>query len=283
MKLKKYLTVLIVLSVSALVLFANGTKESSVSDKQRIVSLAPGFTELVYALDAGDELVARTDYCDYPAQCLEVPSIGDSWMPNIELILSYQPTVVLVSSLTDPGYVESMINAGLNVQRIVFEESISGTYDMIREVGNAINRTKQGQKLATESEKRINKVLETINGQEKKTCLYVLGWGEFGDWVGTGDTFINGIIESAGGINAAKEGTSWSFSREAILQADPNVILLPDYSYAPADVNGFKTTAPYNQLTGKIITVNGSAFERQGLRTADCVETLAAILYPELF
>lgn len=284
MKIKKYLCFVLVVFVCLMTINAQSSKEVNISCEKRIISLAPGMTELVYALGEGENLVGRTDYCNYPEECLSVPSIGDSWMPNVELILSYNPSVVLVSSLTDPGYIEKMEMAGLNVQRIVFEENIEGTYEMIMQVGKALDREKEGKELAEQTRKTIENVkLITSNASSKKTCLYVIGWGEFGDWVGTGDTFIDGIIESAGAVNAADEAVLWSMSKEAILKENPDFIVLANYSYADADIEGFRTTSPYNQLTGKIITVNGDTFERQGYRTAEAVETLAKLIYPELF
>lgn len=284
MKLKKYLCFLLIVLICAFSLNAQSTKESVSSSDLRIVSLAPGMTELVYALDCGDCLVGRTDYCDYPAECLNVPSIGDSWMPNVELIVSKQPTVVLVSSLTDPNYITKMENAGLNVQRIVFEESLEGTYEMIKQVGKAIGKEKEALKLAKDSENRIENIKKiTSKAKTKKSCLYVIGWGEFGDWVATGDTFINGIINACNAENAAKDSFGWSISQEAIINANPDIIILPDYSYATADITGYKSTFPYNQLSGEVLSINGDAMERQGLRTADSVEMLAKLIYPELF
>lgn len=284
MKTKKYLTFLLIILMCAFTVNAQPVTEKQFKTEQRIVSLAPGMTELVYKLGAGDQLVGRTDYCDFPAECLQVPSIGDSWMPNIEVIISLQPTVVLVSSLTDPNYVSSMENAGLNVQRIVFEDSLQGTYEMIKQVGMAIGKETEGNRLAKETEERIERIKNiTSVVKTKKSCIYFIGWGEFGDWVGTGDTFINGLIEASGGENAAKNATLWSMSQEAIIASDPDIIVLPDYSYAQADVKAFATTAPYNKLNGEIITINGDAFERQGYRTADSVESLAQLIYPELF
>lgn len=67
----------------------------------RIVSLAPNLTEIVYAVGAGDRLVGRTKYCDYPAEVKNVAEIGDTMTPSIERIIALKPQVVLVSTASN--------------------------------------------------------------------------------------------------------------------------------------------------------------------------------------
>ena len=100
---------------------------------------------------------------------------------------------------------------------------------------------------------------------------------------------MNDVIEAAGGINGAKDGMYWSISKELLLSQDPDTILLGAYSYTDiaATIADFSSLAPYSELTasktGNVYTINGDAAERQGVRTADTIEEIARILYPELF
>ena len=128
-----------------------------------------------------------------------------------------------------------------------------------------------------------------IPADQKKSTMYIISYGDWGDYAATGETYLNDVIEAAGGINAAKEGMYWSISKELLLSQDPDTILLGAYSYTdPAtEIANFSTLAPYSELTasktGNVCTINGDAAERQGVRTADTVEEIARILYPELF
>ena len=102
-------------------------------------------------------------------------------------------------------------------------------------------------------------------------------------------SYLNDVIGAAGGINAVKEGLYWSISKELLLAQDPDVVFLGAYSYTDpyAEVQNFRSLAPYSDLTAsrkaQVYTVNGDAAERQGVRTADIVEQMAFVLYPELF
>ncbi len=128
-----------------------------------------------------------------------------------------------------------------------------------------------------------------IPADQRKSTMYIISYGDWGDYAATGETYLNDVIEAAGAVNAAKEGQYWSISKELLLSEDPDTILLGAYSYTDtvAAVADFSSLAPYSELTasktGNVYTINGDAAERQGVRTADTVEEIARILYPELF
>lgn len=283
MKKHTFTVIFLILAVS-LSVFAKGTPETSENEDLRIVTLAPNMTELVYYLGAGESLVGRSSSCQFPSDCLSVPDVGDMWKPDLEKILTLEPTVVLASSLTDDTCITAMKNAGLNVFKINYDQRLEGTYNLINEVGKAIDKEEEAKELSDNVRNKIqNLINKTSSVYPKKSVIYIISWGDWGDFAATGDTFIGDIIEACGGINAAKDGAFWSVSKELILAEDPDVIILPSYSYQAADIEGFKSTAPYSQLNGSVITLDGDSAERQGVRTADFAQELASILYPELF
>ena len=258
----------------------------------KIISLAPNVTEIVYALGAGDRLVGRTDYCNYPEQALAVTSIGTLWDPNLEAVLSLDADVAIASSIVDPSFIESIQKAGLTAYQFYEEESLEGTYKLIREVAAAIGLEEEGNRLADSVKSRIDAVRErtaSIPDEYRTSAVYIISYGDWGDYAATGDTYLNDVIEAAGGINAVKDGLYWSISKELLLAQDPDVVFLGAYSYTDpyAEVQNFRSLAPYSDLTASkksnVYTVNGDAAERQGVRTADVVEQMAFVLYPELF
>ena len=277
-------------------LFAQSITETPAVTKgpadYKIISLAPNVTEIIYALGAGDRLVGRTDYCNYPEQALEVTSIGTLWDPNLEAVLSLDADIAIASSIVDPAFIESLQKAGLTAYQFYEEESLEGTYGLIREVAAAIGLEDEGVKLADSVKNRIDVVREktaSIPDDHRVSAVYIISYGDWGDYAATGDTYLNDVIESAGGINAVKEGLYWSISKELLLAQDPDVVFLGAYSYTDpyAEVQNFRSLAPYSDLTAsrkaQVYTVNGDAAERQGVRTADIVEQMAFVLYPELF
>ena len=287
-------TLAFILIVFCLVpLFAQSVAEvSESSDELRIVSLGPNVTEIIYALGAGDSLVGRTDYCNYPEQAFSVTSIGTLWEPNLEAILGLNANIAIASSIVDPSFIESLNNAGISSFQFYEEESLEGTFRLIQEVADAIGKTEEGKALVQSMKDRIEAVMAKVAAipeDQKKSTMYIISYGDWGDYAATGETYLNDVIEAAGGINAAKDGYYWSISKELLLSQDPDTILLGAYSYTDtaATIADFSSLAPYSELTasktGNVYTINGDAAERQGVRTADTVEEIARILYPELF
>ncbi len=289
--MKKTLAILFVLLLAASVFAQSVTEVSSNEDDLRIVSLAPNVTEIIYALGSGDQLVGRTDYCNYPEEALAITSIGTLWEPNLEAILSLDADIAISSSIVDPSFIDSLKAAGIEAYQFYEEESIDGTYALIEKVAACIGKEAEAAEIVKSMKDRIAAVqakVSTIPADQKKSCVYMIGYGEWGDYAATGETYLNDVIEVAGGINAAAAGAFWSITKELLIAEDPNVILLGAYSYSdPNDVKHFTELAPYSELTasktGNVLTINGDAAERQGVRTADCVEEIAKALYPELF
>ena len=290
--MKKTLVILLI-ALFAVPVFAQAiTEVKAGSDDLRIISLAPNVTEIIYALGAGDQLVGRTDYCNYPEEALAVTSVGTLWDPNLEAILALNADVAIASSIVDPSFIENLQKAGVTAYQFYEEESLEGTFALILNVAITIGREDRGLEITESLQNRINAVKEktsAIPEDQRKSAIYIISYGDWGDYAATGETYLNDVIEAAGGINAAKDGAYWSISKELLLAQDPDVVLLGAYSYTdPAyEIATFSSLEPYSQLTasktGKVFTINGDAAERQGIRTADTVEEIAAILYPELF
>ena len=285
--------VLFLVAVCLVPLFAQSISESSESSSElRIVSLGPNVTEIIYALGAGDSLVGRTDYCNYPDEALSVTSIGTLWEPNPEAILALNADIAIASSIVDPSFIDSLGKAGVTACQFYEEESLEGTFKLIQEVADAIGKSAEGEQIVESIKERIKAVeskVAAIPEDQRKSTMYIISYGDWGDYAATGETYLNDVIEAAGGINAAKDGMYWSISKELLLSQDPDTILLGAYSYTDtaATIADFSYLAPYSELTasktGNVYTINGDAAERQGVRTADTVEEIARILYPELF
>ena len=285
--------VLFLVAVCLMPLFAQSISESSETSGQlRIVSLGPNVTEIIYALGAGDSLVGRTDYCNYPDEALAVTSIGTLWEPNLEAILALDADVAIASSIVDPSFIESLGKAGVTAYQFYEEESLEGTFKLIQEVADVIGKSTEGEQIIATMKERIEAVeakVSSIPADQRKSTMYIISYGDWGDYAATGETYLNDVIEAAGGINAAKDGMYWSISKELLLSQDPDTILLGAYSYTDiaATIADFSSLAPYSELTasktGNVYTINGDAAERQGVRTADTIEEIARILYPELF
>ena len=133
----------------------------------------------------------------------------------------------------------------------------------------------------------IRKITSMVN--MRRSAVFIIGYGDWGDYAATGDTFLDGVIEAAGGVNAAKSGIAWSISKELLLEKDPDVILLSGNQGTDpqTEIATFTSLEPYSRLSacknGKVYVIDGDAAQRQGVRTIDTVEEIARLLYPGLF
>lgn len=283
--MKRLLFILLVLVLCSAVFAQPAIEKKTVISDLRIVSLAPNVTEILCALGCEDNLVGRTDFCDYPETVTSIKSIGTLYDPNLEAILALNPDVVIASSIVDPAFIANLAAAGVETHQFLEEyNGLEGTYTLIREIGEAVGKKSEAEALADSVKSRIESVMALTANVEEKSCVYIISWGDWGDYAATGDTYINELINAAGAKNAVASASNWSISRELLLSENPDYIILPLYAYSdPAQAEHFKNTEPYSKLSGTIISIDGNAAERQGVRSADTVEAIAKALYPELF
>lgn len=253
-------------------------------EPKRIVSAAPSITELIYALGRGEELVGRTDYCDYPEEAKKVESIGSLMDPNIEKIIELKPDIVVASTHFKEDVTKKLENLGIKVVVLYDAEGFNGVYDSINTLGQIVNAQDKANELVSSMNKRIEDIKEKVKGKAAPKVYYVVGFGKDGDYTATGDTFIAQMLEMAGGTNIAKDGTGWKYSLEKILENDPEYIVISK-NYGMKDQ--FISTEGYKELSAvknnKVIEIDDNLLNRQGPRLAEGVEALARILHPDLF
>ncbi|MBQ1274090.1 MAG: ABC transporter substrate-binding protein [Cellulosilyticum sp.] len=252
------------------------------TEPERIVSVAPAITEMVYALDAEDKLVGRTDYCDYPEEVSEIESVGAIIPPDIEKIMSLEPDLVITSTHFDEENAEKLRQIGIPVIELFEEFNVEGVYDMLETLGVVLNKQEVADDIVEDMKTTISEVQKKVAGLEEPTVYYVVGYGEYGDFSAPENTFVGQLIKLAGGKDIVPASDSWSYSLEALLEADPDIIIV-----RKGDKEGFMTTPGYNQLTAvkenHVYEIDNNLLDRQGNRNAEGVLTLAKIIHPEAF
>ena len=259
-----------------------GTTYTIEKEPQKVVSVSPSMTELIYALGAQDKLVGRSDYCDYPEEAASVESVGSMQTPDVEKIISLEPDLVIVTNMVDEQVVSKLTDVDISVLTVADVQDLSQIYDMVSMVGAALNKNAEAAALVEESKGTITDVEEKVKDLEAPSVYYVVSYGEYGDSIPGGDTFIHGIITAAGGDNIGKDITGWSINLEEIIEKDPDIIIIPSY-YDGA----FQEADHYKDLTavkeGRVYVIDTNMVDRQGARTAEAVKTLAEIFHPEAF
>ena len=162
MKLRRSILVLLVLCVTASPSFA----------QKRIISVAPNFTEILFAIGAGESVVAVSDYCRYPERVQEKPRIGGPFNLNYELMIALEPDLVLMPrSLTDPA--EKCRSLGLHVLELP-NEKVDEVVDSIRRLGNVTGRTTEASRLAGRIRGRLDAIAQATRELTRRRTLIVV-------------------------------------------------------------------------------------------------------------
>jgi iron complex transport system substrate-binding protein len=263
---------------------SKGNKVVIESEPKKIISVAPSVTELVYALGKGDELLGRTDYCDYPEEAKQVQSIGSLTDPNVEKIIEIKPDVVIASTHFKDDVAKKLEDLGIKIVVLKDAKDINGAYDSITTLGQIINAQGKAKEVIDSNKKKIDEIKEKVKSAEGPKAYYVVGFGKTGDYTATGDTFIADMINAAGGSNIAQDATGWKYSLEKIIENDPKYIIISK-NFVMKDQ--FIGTDGYKELSAvknnKVFEVDDNLTNRQGPRIAEGVEALAKILHPDLF
>ncbi|HRX42924.1 MAG TPA: helical backbone metal receptor [Clostridia bacterium] len=249
----------------------------------KIVSIAPNITEIVFALGAEDKLLARTDWCNYPAEVFDYESVGNIDQPDVEKIISLDPDVVLLSEMTSKELALQIKDAGIPIFVVDNEETFEGAYTCIEMVGSVLGMDEEADSIVEDMKSRIKAVMDKVADAQSKTVYYVMGYGEYGDFTAGKGTFISEMINSCNAVNVADDTDGWSYSVEKLVEHNPDVLLLS--TWAPAD--GLKTANGYKDLTAvkndMVFTLDDDSLQRLGPRIADAFEAMAAAIHPELF
>ena len=212
---------------------------------ERIVSISPAITEVMFLVGAQNKLVGISDFCVYPPETEKIAKIGGMHNINFEVLLSLHPDVVLIGSMISQKDVDAIEKMGIPVICIVEETSMEGMADMMEVIGRI---TQCEEKAMTEASKWRDEVKEMRqeNAQDtvtKKKVYYVVGFGDAGDFTAPKNTHINEIIELAGCENVGKTLSSWNISREVLFKANPDIILI-----RKEDKDAFCSQHPYTLL-----------------------------------
>lgn len=194
----------------------------------RIVSLSPSNTEIVFALGAGDKLVGITSFCDYPDETSDIEKIGDFDGPNIELIKKSQADVIFAGVYLQDDLIMALEN--LNIPIITTEASnFAGIYDSISIIGKLLGKEDKAEKIIYEMEESIDEIKLKTDDLEKPDIFY-LAWIE--SLITTGkNTFVDDVIQMAGARNVAGNVDGWThYSIEELIKQNPDMLIVASHA-----------------------------------------------------
>jgi len=258
---------------------------------ERIVSLAPSNTEILFALGAASQMVGRDSFSDYPTEAEQIQNIGGGLMAlNMELIVSVQPDLVLASPLTPPEQVADLQNLGLTVIVVPNPTSFDGLYENLRSVAALTGRESEGEALVAALRTRVAAITEQVALASARPVVYyeLDATDPNAPYTSGPGTFVDLLIKSAGGENfgASLSGEWVQVSVEELLSRQPDVIVLGDYTYGGVTAEQVRARAGWDTLTAvqqnKVFTFDDNLVSRPGPRLVDGLEAMAKLLHPDL-
>ncbi len=243
---------------------------------RRIVSLIPATTELLFAIGAGDRVVGRTHWCDYPEAAAAVPDLGDGMTPNLEAVLAARPDlVVLYRSGQNGAAAERLRELGIPAIQ-VRSDLLADVPRLARLFGRLLGATPVADSLSRTFERELADA--TVPAPGSPPSVFLLVWDEPPMTVGRG-SYLSELIERAGGINVYGDlpTSSGQISVESAAARDPDVILTLSET-----IPAFALRAEWQVVDAvrerRFVRIAGSEFSRPGPRSPGAVRELAAAL-----
>jgi iron complex transport system substrate-binding protein len=259
---------------------------------ERLISLAPSTTEILFALDLASKIVAVDDFSDYPAEAKTLAKIGGlNGAYNFEQIVALKPDVIFAAGITAPEAIKKLEELKLNVVVVGAEKtSFESVFADIALVGQATGQAEQAKQLTTTMQDQLAALKATLATAKSKPLVY---------WeldatdpakpysVGPGN-FVGDMLALAGGANvfAQAESPFPQVSAEQVVAANPDVIILSDAAYGITVESvlkrpGWQVIAAVKQQ--RVAPIDDNLVSRPGPRLVAGLEATAKIIHPELF
>ena len=259
-----------------------GNKVSIEKTPEKVISLSPAITEMLFALKLEDTIVGTTDYCDYPEAANHTPKMGGFNTPNMELIVAAEPDIIFISSGVQAELSENFKKLG--IQTFALDAAtIDQVITNIELIGSIMEKEDEAKAIADDMRKRMLFVQEKTKDLEKPLVFFEI-WNE--PLLSAGPkTFIADILNLSGGINFAQdsEANFPQVSLELLLEKDPDFYIAIDHkkntsiSERPgfSDLKAVKNNN-YYRIEDDYVTLPGP-------RIIEGLEKVAGIIHPEIF
>ncbi|MBN1958406.1 MAG: cobalamin-binding protein [Desulfuromonadales bacterium] len=250
---------------------------------QRILSLVPAVTEILFALGLEERIVAVTEYCTYPAAAKDLPTVGEYADPGLENILLFKPDLVIASAdMNRPALVERLEALKIPVY-VVYPHTVDETLKTIEGIGQITGAGIAAEHITAMIRAQITALQKKIAGKTRPEVLEVVMLHPL--TVAGPKTFVDDVIRLAGGHNVVTEGPSRypTWNPEALLTANPEAIIVSSY---PGQPDPWQFFAQWPQLRAvkndEIIHIEADWIHRPGPRMILGIKALAQALHPDM-
>ena len=267
---------------------------NSVNSPQRIISLAPNITEILFALGLAKRVVAVSNYCDFPAQVNDLPKVGGLLNPNLEAIITQRPDLVVLSVKQHHTIMQLQ---QLNIPTLaVHSTRLSDIKDTITVIGQYSDHQRQATELLMSLDTKINAITQKIKTLSRPTVMISLGNSTNSEQINTvyiagQNDFYNDLITLAGGTNVYQDPqiSVPSLSVEGIIQLNPDIIIdiYPESDDHNADLQQvlqrWQSLKHINAVkNNRIYIIEESYATIPGPRIILLLEQFARLIHPEV-
>lgn len=245
---------------------------------KRIVSIAPGFTEILYALGLNAEIVGTTTYCDYPPEAKATEKIGDMMNPNLEKIIALRPDMVICGKWKWK-VPENLRSVGIQVVEVPDAEKMSDLLNRIAFIGEKVGRKEKAETIIADMKARLENVRKRNAGLPPVRVYVEL---DSGNWTSGGTSYLDESLQLIGlqNIFSDRKEPYLMVTLESVAARNPDLIL--SMWRKKDEIN---STAAWNAIRAvredRILDrddMNWDAILRQGPRFADGIENLEKLV-----
>ena len=252
----------------------------------RVVALSASDCEIIYALGAGELLVGRGEYCDYPAEVLEVPAVQSGAETNIEQIIALEPQVLFMTKMAQTEeQIAALEAAGVHVV-VSDAQDIAGVYEAIGMIGTLLGREAEAGTVVEDMMAAFDDVAARAAGDGSETIYFEVSPLQYGLWAAGADTFMDEIAQMLGLTNAFADVSGWAeVSEEQVLSRDPDYIVTISmyYGEGPTPVEEIQGRAGWENVSavknGKILNLQNNELSRPSYRLAEGARMLCDFVY----
>ncbi len=249
---------------------------------ERVISLAPNVTEILYALGLEDRLVAVTNQCDQPPAARSKPKVGDVANPSLETLLALKPDLVIGTTLGNPrGTVRALEQVGIPLYG-VNPHSVAEIFLSIRHVAELMGVAERGEQLAGRLEARLATLNQRLAGAPEPRVLFVVLLEPL-ITVGR-DTVLNDELQRAG-AQSVTTGSSESWphlSLETVIESNPDYLVLPRIPAIESRLGDLRRQPAWQSVRAQVVWLD-EAVLRPGPRIVEAIEELARALHSTTF
>jgi iron complex transport system substrate-binding protein len=252
----------------------------------RVVALAPSITETIYSIGAGGDVVGVTDFTDWPADAQKRPSVGGIVNPSIEKLVSLRPDLVIAThEVNHQASLDELDRLGIPVF-MVDPQGLDGVLESIHQIGRALNRSGDADRLVDRLRVRRDAVATRVRGIARPRVLLVI-WPDPVITVGR-RAFITDVITAAGGRSVTEDlAQQWpQISLEEVLRRNPDWLLLPANGHQPISLADLERRPGWDRVDavrGHRAIYYDERLDHSSPRAFDALEDIARQLHADAF